>query len=131
MSGTPVNTFYAEGVVHAVQPPQTLSNGVPIQTVEVDITDGLDHKRNVVPFSIRLDRRELPEGFSIGDVVRVQFRLGSYRFGPDRKYVGANLRMGNIEVLHRADDYRRAAEEIDELYGHLVQIEQNRRNNAR
>ena len=129
------NTFYADGVVREILEQSALKSGVPVQVVYVDVTDALDKGENVVPFSLRTDKRALPEGLAPGDVVRVQFRLGGYRYGKDRAYLGANLRLGNIEVSHRADEFARVQDdmrdEIEEFAEHLWQIEQNRRNNKR
>lgn len=96
------NTFVVEGVVSSIR------RSIPcrdtnLMRLDLDVTDELDGKRNVVPLMAHREKCPIPEDLAVGDVVRVTFRLGGYRFAADG--FGAALRIGRIDVIHRAADY--------------------------
>lgn len=100
-----MNIFTAEGTVCSISDERTTQNGKRLVTVTIDVTDEFDGSRNLVPFTICLNRYSLPDGLSVGDVVSVQFRLGTFRYGTGGSKTAANLRIGKITVVHRASDY--------------------------
>lgn len=96
------NTFVVEGVVSSIRRALPCRD-TNLMRLDLDVTDELDGKRNVVPLMAHREKCPIPEDLAVGDVVRVTFRLGGYRFAADG--FGAALRIGRIGVIHRAADY--------------------------
>lgn len=123
------NIFTVRGVIKDVGDPyKTPGKTFSLVRVMVDITDEFDLRHNIVPFTINETKRTLPDGLAVGDIVDIQFRIGSYEFGRHGR-IAANLRIGKMDIVRKACELQAEQEknEIDQLAEYLVRRAESRR----